>query len=127
VVQGLVVVGCEFWMLDWLFILDPPAFGVGAPKGERPSSLNGRDPAQEPQATSREGTVKGRVGSEAAPNYERGRTIFASTNPLASQPPPASAGTLARWVFWRPASLAGDLFCPRSADNSITSGTNPED
>ena len=47
------------------------AFGVGAPKSERPSSLNGRDPALGAKPTSRERTVKGRVGSEATPNSER--------------------------------------------------------
>jgi hypothetical protein len=47
------------------------------------------------------------VGSEAAPNYERGRTIPGPTNPTASQPPPSSADTSVRWDFPCPATWQG--------------------
>ena len=56
--------------------------------------------------------MRGRVGSEAAPNYERGRTIPGPTNPTISLPPPSSSGTSVPWLFcalphdWGP-------FCPR--------------
>lgn len=66
-------------------------------------------------------------GASRAAQLRTWEDHFCSTNPTASQPPPASAGTLARWDFWRPASLAGDFSCPRGADNSFTSGANPED
>ena len=43
--------------------------------------------------------MRGRVGSEAAPDNERGRTISGPTNPTASQPPPSSADTSVRWAL----------------------------
>jgi hypothetical protein len=51
--------------------------------------------------------VRGRVGSEAAPDNDRGRTISGQTNPTASQPPPSSADTSVRWDFLCPATWQG--------------------
>jgi hypothetical protein len=51
--------------------------------------------------------VRGRVGSEAAPNYERRRTISGQTNPPTSQPPPSSADTNVRWDLPCPSTWQG--------------------
>jgi len=95
----VVVVDCEIDVFGLVAHFGSPAVGVGAPKGERPSSPNGRDPAQEAWRRAEEGPVRGRVGSEAAPDNERGRPFLDQPTPTASQPPPASADTSVRWDF----------------------------